>query len=73
MKKILKGIGYVSLWVLVWGTFGSIIDAGLLEVGAYLPGGREQAATFAVAAVISVAGALSFSQEALGEDKANKL
>ncbi len=68
MRRILKGIGYVSIWVLVWGTFGSIIDAGLLQVGAYLEGGAEQATTFIVAAVISVAGAFSFYKEVLGNN-----
>jgi hypothetical protein len=47
MDRTLKGVAYVSVWVLLWGTAASIADAVLLERGAYAAGGAGQAITFA--------------------------
>ncbi len=54
MAKIIKGIGYVSMWVIIWGTLGSIIDAPLLKLGLYNPGSFAQASTFIITAIISI-------------------
>ena len=45
--RTLKGVAYVSVWVLLWGTAASIADAVLLERGAYASGTAGQAITFA--------------------------
>ena len=47
MNPTLKGVAYVSVWVLLWGTAASIADAVLLERGAYATGTAGQAVTFA--------------------------
>ena len=40
-KKTLVGVSYVSAWVIVWGTIGSIIDFYFLQ-NTYLPGSAGQ-------------------------------
>jgi len=55
MNRTLKGIAYVSGWVMLWGTAASLADLLLLERGAYAAGTVGQAITFAsygVAAVV---------------------
>jgi hypothetical protein len=55
MNQTLKGVTYVSVWVLLWGTAASIADFVLLERGAYEAGTSGQAITFvsyAIAAVV---------------------
>jgi hypothetical protein len=55
MNQTLKGITYVSVWVLLWGTAASIADFVLLERGAYEGGTGGQAITFVsygIAAVV---------------------
>jgi hypothetical protein len=55
MDRTLKGVAYVSVWVVLWGTAASIADAVLLERGAYATGTAGQAITFAsygIAAVV---------------------
>jgi hypothetical protein len=55
MNPTLKGISYVSVWVLLWGTASSLADFVLLERGAYAAGTAGQAITFVsygVAAVV---------------------
>jgi hypothetical protein len=55
MNPTLRGIAYVSVWVLLWGTAASLADAVLLQRGAYDPGATGQVVTFAsygVAAVV---------------------
>jgi hypothetical protein len=55
MTRTLKGITYVSVWVLLWGTAASIADFVLLEREAYGAGSGGQAITFAsygIAAVV---------------------
>lgn len=46
MEKTLKGVAYVSVWVLLWGTAASLADVVLLEREAYSPGTAGQAITF---------------------------
>jgi hypothetical protein len=47
MHKTLRGVGYVSVWVLLWGIASSLADAVLLERGAYSSGAPGQVLTFA--------------------------
>ncbi|MFN9623671.1 MAG: hypothetical protein ACK587_12710 [Cyanobacteriota bacterium] len=58
MNRTLRGISYVSVWVVLWGTAASLADAVLLQREAYGPGTAGQAVTFAscgvAAAVLAV-------------------
>ena len=51
-KKTLVGISYVSIWVIIWGTIGSLIDFYFLQ-NTYLPGSLGQFLTFIITALIS--------------------
>ena len=51
-KKTLIGVSYVSAWVIIWGTFGSLIDFYFLQ-NTYLPGSLGQFATFIITAFLS--------------------
>ena len=51
-KKTLVGVSYVSAWVIIWGTIGSLIDFYFLQ-NTYLPGSLGQFLTFAITAIIS--------------------
>lgn len=46
MNPTVKGIAYVSVWVMLWGTAASLADFVLLERGAYATGTAGQAITF---------------------------
>ncbi len=52
-KQDWLGIAYVSLWVIIWGSVGSIIDLPLLEKNIYLAGSLGQVATFSLTGIIS--------------------
>ena len=45
---------YISLWVIIWGTFGSLIDYPLYKSKIYLEGSVYQYLTFTVTALISI-------------------
>ena len=51
-KKTLVGVSYVSAWVIIWGTIGSLIDFYFLQ-NTYLPGSLGQFSTFIVSAIVS--------------------
>jgi len=51
-KKTLVGVSYVSAWIIIWGTIGSVIDFYFLQ-NTYLPGSLGQFLTFIITAVIS--------------------
>ena len=51
-KKTILGISYVSAWIIIWGTIGSLIDFYFLQ-NTYLPGSLGQFSTFIVTAIIS--------------------
>ncbi len=53
-KKDWFGIAYVSIWVLIWGSVGSIIDLPLLNSSVYNAGSSGQFATFAATALLSI-------------------
>ena len=46
MHTRLRGLLYVGVWVLLWGTAASVADLVLLERGAYASGTGAQALTF---------------------------
>ena len=50
----IKAILYVSLWVIIWGTLGSLIDYPLYKNKIYLEGSIYQYLTFAITAIISI-------------------
>jgi hypothetical protein len=47
MDRTLKGVAYVSVWVLFWGTAASLADFVLLQREAYTTGSAGQLITFA--------------------------
>tara|TARA_Y100001968_G_C19245990_1_gene661889 strand:+ start:671 stop:883 length:213 start_codon:yes stop_codon:yes gene_type:complete len=51
-KKTLVGISYVSAWIIIWGTIGSLVDFYFLQ-NTYLPGSFGQFSTFTITAIIS--------------------
>ena len=51
-KKTLVGISYVSAWIIIWGTIGSLIDFYFL-LNTYLPGSIGQFSTFIITGIIS--------------------
>ncbi len=54
-KKDWFGIIYVSSWVLIWGTIGSLIDFPLLKQEVYQAGSIGQITTFVLTAAASIA------------------
>ena len=51
---------YVSVWVIIWGTFGSFVDYPLYKNKIYLEGSIYQYLTFTITAIISIIGAKFF-------------
>jgi len=56
----IKAILYVSVWVIIWGTFGSFIDYPLYKNKIYLEGSIYQYLTFTITAIITIIGAKFF-------------
>tara|TARA_B100000965_G_C19186601_1_gene581227 strand:+ start:122 stop:334 length:213 start_codon:yes stop_codon:yes gene_type:complete len=56
-KETLVGISYVSAWIILWGTIGSLIDFYFLQ-NTYLPGSTGQFLTFIITAIISLIAAI---------------
>ena len=50
----IKLILYISVWVIIWGTLGSLIDYPLYKNGIYLEGSIYQYLTFIITAIISI-------------------
>ena len=61
MNPTLKGVAYVSVWVLLWGTAASLADFVLLERGAYDTGTIPQAITFGSCGIAAVVLAMRLS------------
>jgi len=51
-KETLVGVSYVSAWIIIWGTVGSLIDFYFLQ-NTYLPGSLGQYLTFIITAIVS--------------------
>ncbi len=55
MNRTVRGVAYVSVWVVLWGTAASLADFVLLQRAAYEAGSTGPAVTFAsygIAAVV---------------------
>lgn len=61
MNQTTRGVLYVSVWVLLWGTAASLADFVLLARGAYDTGTSGQAITFASYGVAAVVLAVKLS------------
>ncbi|MFN9619752.1 MAG: hypothetical protein ACK55X_08595 [Synechococcaceae cyanobacterium] len=77
MNRTVRGVAYVSVWVVLWGTAASLADFVLLQRGAYGAGTTGQAVTFAsyglAAVVLAVRLAGRFLQPAeAGAEPAGK-
>ena len=59
-SKALKTFLYISVWVIIWGTFGSFIDYPLYKNNIYLEGSIYQYLTFTITAIISILSAKFF-------------
>ncbi len=57
-KKTLFGISYVSAWIIIWGTIGSLVDFYFLQ-NTYIPGSLGQFLTFIITAIISSVAAIN--------------
>lgn len=69
MTRLLRGVGYVSVWVLLWGTAASLADFVLLEREAYAAGSSGQAITFAAYGVATVVLAVRLAGRFLREQE----
>ena len=56
----LKIFLYISAWVIIWGTFGSLIDYPLYKNNIYLEGSIYQYLTFTITALITILSAKFF-------------
>jgi hypothetical protein len=54
MNPTLKGVSYVSVWVMLWGTAASLADFVLLDRGVYDAGTSGQGITFAAYGIAAV-------------------
>jgi hypothetical protein len=70
MNQTLKGVAYVSVWVLLWGTAASLADIVLLGRGAYAAGSSGQAITFVSYGVASVVLAVRLAARFLKNEEA---
>ena len=70
MDRTIRGIAYVSVWVLLWGTAASIADFVLLEREAYAAASVGQAITFSSYGVACVVLAIKFAGRFLGNGDA---
>ena len=56
----IKAILYISVWVIIWGTLGSLIDYPLYKNKIYLEGSIYQYLTFTITGFISIVSAKFF-------------
>ncbi len=68
VNQTLRGIIYVSVWVVIWGTVASLMDWMLLTGEVYETGTSGQAITFIVYGAATVVMATRFSSRFLGSD-----
>lgn len=67
MNQTLRGISYVSVWVVIWGTVASLMDWMLLTGEVYETGTSGQALTFIAYGAASVVMAVRFAPRFLVE------
>ena len=70
MNQTLRGVAYVSVWVLLWGTAASLADVVLLQRGAYATGTPGQAVTFASYGIATMVLAVRLAGRFLKQDEA---
>lgn len=70
MTPVLRGVLYVSVWVVLWGTVASLIDWVLLAGEVYGPGSFGQASTFIAYGAATVVLAVRLSGRFLAHDEA---
>ena len=70
MNQTTRGVLYVSVWVMLWGTAASLADTVLLQRGAYEAGTAGQAITFASYGIASVVLAVRLAGRFLQQDEA---
>jgi hypothetical protein len=70
MDRTLKGVAYVSAWVLFWGTAASLADTELLQREAYTAGSAGQAITFASYGIATVVLAVRLASRFLRNEEA---
>ena len=68
MSPVGRGVIYVSVWVMLWGTVASLIDWVLLTGEVYDTGSFGQASTFIAYGAATVVMATRFSSRFLGSD-----
>ncbi|MEB3260329.1 MAG: hypothetical protein VKP63_06870 [Cyanobacteriota bacterium] len=68
MNPTVRGILYVSVWVVLWGTAASLADTVLLQRHAYAAGTGGQAVTFASYGVAAVVLAVRLAGRFLNPD-----
>lgn len=68
MDRTLKGVAYVSVWVLIWGTVASLIDFVLLEREVYAAASAGQALTFVGYGLAMVVLAWRYAPRFLSDD-----
>ncbi len=56
----IKIILYISAWVMIWGTIGSLVDYPLYKNNVYQEGSFYQFLTFTISAILSIIGAKYF-------------
>ena len=56
----IKIILYISVWIIIWGTLGSLIDYPLYKNKIYIEGSIYQYLTFIITAIISIISAKLF-------------
>ncbi len=52
-KTLILGVSYVSAWVIIWGTIGSLIDFYFLQKLIYVAGSNGQFLTFIITGFVS--------------------
>lgn len=70
MNPVLRGVLYVSVWVVLWGTVASLIDWVLLAGDVYNVGSFGQASTFIAYGAACVVLAVRVSSRFLSGDDA---
>ena len=68
MNSTFRGIAYVSVWVVIWGTVASLMDWMLLTGEVYETGTAGQAITFIAYGAATVVLATRFSGRFLATD-----
>ena len=69
MTPVVRGVLYVSVWVVLWGTVASLIDWVLLAGEVYGPGSFGQASTFIAYGAATVVLAVRLSGRFLAQEE----